>query len=359
METRFTRPDRNKDVIQPSSCKLSIFSGQVRVFGGQINHKLPYALRKKAHWYILNNCKEVEVYKKEHLQILSTKVAPDLIFQYHELEFPQWFKEKIVRLRALNHEEATNELYALALEPDAEVQLFDACVVNGIRYHTKSHDARRSSQNSGRGGYWKVVEKVQYRGIFEVMEKEDENDELSLSENRYWTTTCRFANYTRAYANGVVNKKIELLLLRNKADKVAADTKDFIQRGTEVVYERMVQLREEYKEKQLETGSKPLIDLEISSLVCDEVLGVRPRYIRGMGHGPKPATWMFYDASSNKPTNEELKNELQATQDALKCVRAEQEMMREAFEKIFAGVLQSMFRQLSPRTPSHYPPTTI
>ncbi|KAH6792810.1 hypothetical protein C2S52_003287 [Perilla frutescens var. hirtella] len=586
METRFTRPDRNKDVSQPSSCKLSIFSGQVRVFGGQRNHKLSYALRKKAHWYILNNCKEVEVYKKEHLQILSTKLAPDLIFQYHELEFPQWFKEKMPKKKSMVQEFSRTciDISKTWYDDDPFILATQAQQVYYL-------------DDIKRGGYWKVVEKVQHRGIYEVMEKEDENDELSLSDVSSHnepiqelssneislvvhdgldvTNLCRIdigpQHVDLPTTQGVVNKKIELLLLYNKADKVAADTKDFIQTmppkrvqdlhdvdsvsgnhstsdvasdsssgirskrrdtrathsdmlrslierqgkipvtfqkvdgrpsgqyaagfmtelgiavkkfaplqvskwkeitdeqkmpifdrlessfivdfgkgpnsirketdklmnaryrdnrckmhdhylalahlpwerrlvnvpfdycdtvkdwefmcrlfesdafkdgtkrkdritvygdthfslkngwigGTEAVYERMVQLREEYKEKQLETGSKPLTDLEISSLVCDEVLGVRPGYIRGMGHGPKPATWMFYDASSNQPTNEELKNELQATQDALKCVRAEQEMMREAFEKIFPGVLQSMFRESSPRTQSHYPPTAI
>ncbi|KAG6479232.1 hypothetical protein ZIOFF_062694 [Zingiber officinale] len=33
--------------------------------------------------------------------------------------------------------------------PDVEVQLYDTCIVNGIRYHTRSRDARRTTQNSG------------------------------------------------------------------------------------------------------------------------------------------------------------------------------------------------------------------
>lgn len=47
-----------------------------------------------------------------------------------------------------------------------------------------------------------------------------------------------------------------------------------------------------------------------------------------MGNRPKHATWMSSNALSNQSTNEELKIELQATQDELKRVQAEQEMLR-------------------------------
>ncbi|KAH6762986.1 hypothetical protein C2S52_020419 [Perilla frutescens var. hirtella] len=532
----------------------------------------------------------------------------------------------MVRLRALNHKEATKELYALALGPDVEIQLFDACVVNGIRYHAKTRDAHRSSQNSGvtvpssddkqnldffgvlkdvvqifymfgykthlfwcdwfqcspkkksmvqefgrtcidiskrwydddpfilatqaqqvyylddikHGGYWKVVEKVQHQGIYEVMEKKDENDESSLCEvnpqnepiqelmyrerilldfcelfigtqmppkrvqdlpglsfgdgnhstsdvdssscirskrrdtrathsdmlrnlierqgkipvtfrkvdgrpsgqyaaafmtelgpnsirketdklmnARYRDNRCKMHDHYLSlvhipwerrlmdvpfdYCDTVkdwefmctlfeseafkrrlkVNKENRSKLLNNhrggsksfirhsydgtkRKDRITVygDTHFSLKNGwigsTKAIYEHMVQLRDNYKDKQMETGgSKPLTDLEISAIVCDEVLGMRPGYIRGMGNGPKPATWMFYDASSNQPTNEELKNELQATQDELKYVRAEQEMMKEAFEKIFPGALQSMFRHSSSIAPSPSPPTAI
>lgn len=85
----------------------------------------------------------------EHLEILSTRISSSNILLCHEVEFPSWFKDKLVELRSLNDPKATDELYYLALGPDADVQLHDACVVNGIRYHTKSRDASRACQNSG------------------------------------------------------------------------------------------------------------------------------------------------------------------------------------------------------------------
>ncbi|KAI3443687.1 hypothetical protein Pfo_000352 [Paulownia fortunei] len=139
IETRFTRPKHNKDATQPILFTLSVFNQQVRVIGSQRNHKLPLALHKKAHWYVLNNCKEVDLYRKEHLQILSSINPFSCILQCHEQQFPQNQKNP----------EATYELYSLALGPEVEVRLYDACIVNGVRYHTLSRDTHWTTQNSG------------------------------------------------------------------------------------------------------------------------------------------------------------------------------------------------------------------
>ncbi|KAG6528758.1 hypothetical protein ZIOFF_010943 [Zingiber officinale] len=61
--------------------------------------------------------------------------------------------------------------------PDVEVQLYDACIVNGIRYHTRSRDARRTTQNSG------VVQKVQHREIYEVTEVDEVSEEIESGNN--------------------------------------------------------------------------------------------------------------------------------------------------------------------------------
>ncbi|KAI3451662.1 hypothetical protein Pfo_008327 [Paulownia fortunei] len=210
IKTRFTRPECNKDASQPILFTLSVFNQQVRVMGSQQNHKLPLALRKKVHCYVLNNCKEVDRYRK---------------------------------LRNQKNPEATDELYSLALGPDIEVRLYDACIVNRVQYHTLSRDnldffgvlkdvvlifytfrykvylfwcdwfqcnpkkiivqefgltcidtsktwyeddpfilATQTRQvyyldDIKHGERWKVVQKVQHREIYEIIEKEDENSE--------------------------------------------------------------------------------------------------------------------------------------------------------------------------------------
>ena len=53
------------------------------------------------------------------------------------------------RLRNMKSSEATDELYALACDPDFCVRTYSGCIVNGIRFHTKDQEARRQTQNSG------------------------------------------------------------------------------------------------------------------------------------------------------------------------------------------------------------------
>ncbi|KAI3450489.1 hypothetical protein Pfo_007154 [Paulownia fortunei] len=125
IETKFTKPDHNKDATKPILFTLIVFNQQIRVMGSQRNHKLPLALYKKAHY--------------KHLQILSLKNPSSCILQCGEEQFPQNQK----------NQEAIDELYSLALGPDVEVRLYDACIINGVRYHTLSRDTHWTTQNSG------------------------------------------------------------------------------------------------------------------------------------------------------------------------------------------------------------------
>ena len=55
-------------------------------------------------------------------------------------------------MKQLRHDgsnEATDQLYALALGPDFRARSYSACIVNGVRFHTRDRDSRRKSQNSG------------------------------------------------------------------------------------------------------------------------------------------------------------------------------------------------------------------
>ena len=45
--------------------------------------------------------------------------------------------------------EATDDLYALACNPDRRVSMYSACIVDGVRFTVKEQDDRRTTQNSG------------------------------------------------------------------------------------------------------------------------------------------------------------------------------------------------------------------
>ncbi|KAI3447069.1 hypothetical protein Pfo_003734 [Paulownia fortunei] len=104
IEIRFIRAERNKDVSQSILCTLSIFNQQV--------------------------------------------------------EFPLWFRDKMIRLRILKDPDATNELYSLVLGSNVEFRLYGACIVNDVRYHTISRDTCQTTQNSRVSIFFGVLKDV-------------------------------------------------------------------------------------------------------------------------------------------------------------------------------------------------------
>lgn len=55
---------------------------------------------------------------------------------------------QIATLRFVKGEDIFDDLYALACEPDLRVQVFSACLVDGVRYHTADREKNRT-QNCG------------------------------------------------------------------------------------------------------------------------------------------------------------------------------------------------------------------
>jgi hypothetical protein len=64
VETRFNRGDRNIVGRTEHSDKFSIFSQDVRPLGAEAGYDLFGAEFKKARWYVLNNCSEIDSYLK-------------------------------------------------------------------------------------------------------------------------------------------------------------------------------------------------------------------------------------------------------------------------------------------------------
>ena len=61
-ETRFNRHERNDDRQNEEISSLSVFNQRARPFGKREEIQLPRKLIQKAHWYILNNCEELQPY---------------------------------------------------------------------------------------------------------------------------------------------------------------------------------------------------------------------------------------------------------------------------------------------------------
>ena len=60
IETQFNREERNLGIEQNGG--LSIFSQKFRPLGAGKYVELTHEKRKMGHWYILNNCEEVDLY---------------------------------------------------------------------------------------------------------------------------------------------------------------------------------------------------------------------------------------------------------------------------------------------------------
>ncbi|KAH7834419.1 hypothetical protein Vadar_015771 [Vaccinium darrowii] len=116
-------------------------------------------------------------------------------------------------LRKQGSPEANDELWSLANGPDPLINTYSGCISNGVRFHNIECDDRNTNQNSGvavEGGHegqtidyygrlikvqqvyyiadtklgdnWKVVERIQRRGIWNVPEMDSLETNNPLNE---------------------------------------------------------------------------------------------------------------------------------------------------------------------------------
>nr|XP_048322575.1 uncharacterized protein LOC125420066 [Ziziphus jujuba var. spinosa] len=146
IETRFNRPERNKDGENQIASTLSVFTQPVNLLGKPQFVELKDDDYKKAHWYILYN--ELQPYFDERTKLLQNRGVTSIL-QVQEKEFPQWFEQRIKYFSICKYPMVTDELYSLACGPDYGIRSYSGCVVNGVRYRTKVRDDRRVTQNCG------------------------------------------------------------------------------------------------------------------------------------------------------------------------------------------------------------------
>ncbi|XP_024023057.1 uncharacterized protein LOC112092090 [Morus notabilis] len=137
IETQFNRPERNADNIEsrPSS-SISVFHQRARLFG-----------KPKA---IMLTQDEREKVRCEHVSLLRSEGVDLINIQRTQIStFAKWFGNKIRDKYAEDDTTISNDLYALANEPNIFVHSYPGCMVNGGRYHTKMRDDKHTTQNSG------------------------------------------------------------------------------------------------------------------------------------------------------------------------------------------------------------------
>ncbi|KAL5653171.1 hypothetical protein ACJX0J_038629, partial [Zea mays] len=102
------------------------------------------------HFYNMDGCTQMvwfqylKIYKEE----LADQGTP-YVQKSHDKQFSFWFKKHIAKLRYVDGEDISDDLFALSCEPDLRVRIFSACLVDGVRYHTIDREINRRTQNSG------------------------------------------------------------------------------------------------------------------------------------------------------------------------------------------------------------------
>ncbi|KAL3830913.1 hypothetical protein ACJIZ3_019715 [Penstemon smallii] len=134
-ETIFNRVERNPDGEEHPNATLSVFKSKIRVFGETKYTQLKREERSALHWFVLNNCPEIEIYLREHEEELKQENSTGWETRQKK-EFALSFENRIKELRRIRSPEVSDELLALAS-------------VEGVKYLTRERDSRRLIQNSG------------------------------------------------------------------------------------------------------------------------------------------------------------------------------------------------------------------
>ncbi|KAF7821571.1 uncharacterized protein G2W53_027026 [Senna tora] len=100
---------------------------------------------KQAHRYILFNCDDVRQYIREHEDIVNSHTGKRKWSKAksHSNDFIEWFET-----RAMN-DDISDFVKGLSRGPNIVSKKFSRYVINGYRFHTRMHDGRCTTQNSG------------------------------------------------------------------------------------------------------------------------------------------------------------------------------------------------------------------
>ncbi|CAL5416292.1 unnamed protein product [Camellia sinensis] len=101
---------------------------------------------------MLFNIAAVVPYREEHREFIKRshrRLRDYDVDRRHNDEFPKWFNSHVVELLATENVALSEEIKILALGPSQKATRFNGYIINGTRYHPKSCELRRKTQNSG------------------------------------------------------------------------------------------------------------------------------------------------------------------------------------------------------------------
>ncbi|XP_028074364.1 uncharacterized protein LOC114276753 [Camellia sinensis] len=146
VESKLNRPIRNYDVSDNPGILLGHALGKGEGFA------LDNTSWVQAHRYVLFNTAAVVPYREEHRDFIkrSHRRLKDFdMDRRHNDEFPRWFNSHVEELLTIQNDVLSDEIKTLALGPSKKAMRFSGYIINGTRYHTRSREWRRKTQNSG------------------------------------------------------------------------------------------------------------------------------------------------------------------------------------------------------------------
>lgn len=170
VETRFKRPLRNNDGFnllidleeEPSNKPLGRPIGRkasqkifnVRKRKRVTRKKLDSMALFQEHRYVLFNCEEVKPFRLQHKDLIkrqnrSRRLSEFDIEKHHSTTFNEWFKEQVAAFERQGINVLSERIKCLARGPDATVVSYNGYLINGYRFHTKKHEKKLKTQNSG------------------------------------------------------------------------------------------------------------------------------------------------------------------------------------------------------------------
>ncbi|XP_062213779.1 uncharacterized protein LOC133914774 [Phragmites australis] len=149
--TRFTRPSRNPDPSDKAKDMYLFESASQPIGKAIIVYQFDNNLLIQVHRYILRHCDELEEFRREFVESMRNQhhqadLTPSYIQEFIDKHFADWLEQKVLH----SDDSSINEsIRVLARKPNKCGVRYNGFVINGFRFHTRSRESKRLTQNSG------------------------------------------------------------------------------------------------------------------------------------------------------------------------------------------------------------------
>ncbi|GMI63804.1 hypothetical protein HRI_000049700 [Hibiscus trionum] len=149
VETRFNRSNRNDVCSSNNSAETYLFGSYGEPLGKVEIAQLDDKSWVQAHRYVLFHHNSLDSLRTEYKEELQSRVRSRRLHQ-QEIQklFTETFHEWLGRT-VWNRREVSEEVKWLSQGPDRIVKRYNAFLINGFRFHTKSRERLRRTQNCG------------------------------------------------------------------------------------------------------------------------------------------------------------------------------------------------------------------